>query len=219
LLIRFSQILVNLRALIIIFGTLTLLIARTTALAEFDGKKIVALSTLSQLGLILLALSLGGPLVSFFHLLTHALAKANLFLMIGSFIHRRRSQQDIRIIGLGFERNIFTIRVLIRILSLCGIAFSSGFFSKDLILVVQFSKLNRRISLLIFLRIISLTIAYCLKLLKFLVSSFYNMKRRSPLRISLLLSTISLRRVRIFRGFFLLNNSCLFTFLPTRILI
>jgi len=124
------------------FGTMTLMVARTAAMAESDGKKVVALSTLRQLGLIFISLSAGAPFVCLFHLLIHALAKANLFLVVGNLLHLRFSQQDARQLSTGSEDLSRSLIILISILSLRGVAFSSGFLSKDLILLNHFSKIN-----------------------------------------------------------------------------
>lgn len=78
---------------------LTLLMAGRVALVEVDLKKIVALSTLSQLRIILFAISICLPKVAFFHLITHAIFKSLLFLSAGVVIHRRLKWQDIRFLG------------------------------------------------------------------------------------------------------------------------
>jgi NADH:ubiquinone oxidoreductase subunit 5 (subunit L)/multisubunit Na+/H+ antiporter MnhA subunit len=127
-------------------GSVTLFIARIAALSEIDAKKIVALSTLSQLGLMVLALFSGGVFICLFHLLIHALAKACLFLIVGRMIHFRFSQQDIRQISTGLEIIRIFIISFIRIIRLCGILFSSGFFSKESILITQYSVLNRMLT-------------------------------------------------------------------------
>lgn len=80
-------------------GVITCLIARFSALYENDLKKIVALSTLSQLGVIVMALGLGFPMLRFFHLITHALFKALLFVCAGTIIHSMQNNQDIRLMG------------------------------------------------------------------------------------------------------------------------
>jgi NADH:ubiquinone oxidoreductase subunit 5 (subunit L)/multisubunit Na+/H+ antiporter MnhA subunit len=118
-------------------GTLTILIARVRALFEIDLKKIVALSTLRQLGVIILRLGLGAFVARFFHLLTHAFFKALLFLATGSVIHRRNRYQDLRTIGR--LRKIIPLTrgfILLSLLSLIGLPFMSAFFSKELILEI-----------------------------------------------------------------------------------
>ncbi len=81
-------------------GTCTIVIAGASALYELDMKKIVALSTLRQLGLIMATLGLGLYEVAFFHLITHAFFKALLFIAVGNIIHLSRDFQDLRKINL-----------------------------------------------------------------------------------------------------------------------
>ncbi|XP_049848007.1 NADH-ubiquinone oxidoreductase chain 5-like [Schistocerca gregaria] len=102
---------------------------------EFDLKKIIAPSTLRQLGLIIRILAIGYPKLAFFHLLAHALFKALLFICAGSIIHNLKDSQDIRFIG-SIVNFIPLTSVCFNVssLSLCGIPFLAGFYSKDLIL-------------------------------------------------------------------------------------
>jgi len=120
---------------LVILGASTIIIARIRALFESDLKKIVALSTLRQLGVIILGLGLGAYIARFFHLLSHAFFKALLFLTAGAVIHRREDYQDLRLIGNRAHSlpliNSFT---LISTLRLIGVPFISAFFSKELIL-------------------------------------------------------------------------------------
>ena len=103
LLVRHSEFLVinGTRAYLIVIGALTILIARFSALFERDLKKMVALSTLRQLGVMMLRLGLGAFFARFFHLLRHAFFKALLFLGTGSIIHNRKDYQDMRVMGRG----------------------------------------------------------------------------------------------------------------------
>ncbi len=113
----------------------TALFAGSVALRQFDIKKILAYSTISQLGLIFFALGLGAFDASLFHLLTHAFFKALLFLCAGSVIHGLNGQQDIRFMGRLKEKIPVTfITMLIGALAISGIPPFSGFFSKDGIL-------------------------------------------------------------------------------------
>jgi NADH-ubiquinone oxidoreductase chain 5 len=105
------------------------------AMGEVDMKKVVALSTLSQLGLIFMTLGLGLPTLAFFHLAAHAYFKAIIFMCAGGVIHSMKEYQDLRVLGgasstLPVSSGVF----LVANLRLCGIPFMSGFFSKDLIL-------------------------------------------------------------------------------------
>ena len=101
LLIRFGDILKG-RIIILVLtylGIFTTLMARTRALFETDLKKIVALSTLRQLGIIVITLALGFIELAFIHLLTHAVFKALLFICRGKIIHRVGRNQDMRLLG------------------------------------------------------------------------------------------------------------------------
>ncbi len=124
-------------AYLITMGILTILIARVSALFEIDLKKIVALSTLRQLGVIILRLGLGAYVARFFHLLTHAFFKALLFLATGRVIHSRNSYQDLRTIGRARKTMPLTRGfILLSLLRLMGLPFMSAFFSKELILEI-----------------------------------------------------------------------------------
>ena len=120
----------NIFFILLRLGTLTILIARIRALTEIDIKKIVALSTLRQLGLIVVGLGSGQPALRFFHLITHAFFKAIIFIGVGVIIHRSLRYQDFKVIGY----SSFT-PVVLGVISganfrLCGIPFFSGFFRK-----------------------------------------------------------------------------------------
>lgn len=113
---------------------ITILISSFCARYEFDLKKIIALSTLRQLGLIITSLFIGLVDLSLFHLITHAIFKSLLFLCAGIFIYNINDNQDIRYLGsicysIPFTTSCFNIANI----ALCGIPFLSGFYSKDLI--------------------------------------------------------------------------------------
>ena len=122
-----------------IIGLLTAFISATVALVHTDIKKILAYSTVSQLGHMFLALGVGAPTAAIFHLLTHAFAKALLFLGSGAVTHALHDEMDIRKMG-GLRRYIpatfftFTIGAL----AMSGIPGLAGFFSKDAILHATF---------------------------------------------------------------------------------
>merc|ERR1712198_482631 len=100
-------------------------------------KKIIALSTLSQLGIIIIILGLGNPILSFFHLIPHAVFKAILFICAGIIIHNIKDYQDIRKIGFSFNNLNYSISIIIIAnVSLCGLPFIRGFYSKDLIIEI-----------------------------------------------------------------------------------
>jgi len=135
LLIRFGSFTVGFISIFLFFvSVLTMFISGLVAVYEYDLKKVIALSTLSQLGVIMFSISLGLYTVAFFHLIIHALFKAILFLCAGAIIHGVGGSQDIRYYG----GQIYSYPVIasclnIANLSLCGIPFISGFYSKDLI--------------------------------------------------------------------------------------
>lgn len=144
---------------------------------ENDLKKIIAISTLSQLGLMIGILSLGEYQLAFFHLLTHALFKALLFMCSGNYIHNFLDSQDVRDIG-GLVVRIPVVCSLFNIcnLSLCGIPFLSGFYSKDLLLeVLSIGYLNVYIYLIFFLST-GLTISYTFRLIYYSVFGDYNFR-------------------------------------------
>ena len=125
--------------LLLVLVGLTILIAGLGALSELDIKKIIAYSTLSQLGLIMIVVILGNDIFSFFHILTHALFKALLFLCSGVLIHRACENQDIRCYNYTMKLDLFVVCVFfICRMSLAGFPFLSGFYSKDLILEIVY---------------------------------------------------------------------------------
>ncbi len=121
-------------------GAITSLMAAILAVAENDIKRILAYSTLSQLGLMVMALGLGGPMQGMYHLTTHAFFKALLFLGAGSVIYALHHEQNIwNMHGLLKKMPITGITFLIGTLALCGIYPLSGFWSKDGILALAFT--------------------------------------------------------------------------------
>jgi len=163
-----------------VLGFSTLVLARTAALMETDGKKVVALSTLRQLGFIVIALALRATWVCLFHLLIHALAKANIFIIVGNLIHSQFSQQDLRFMSTGFHSKTVTLLSFISVLRLRGLVFTSGFFSKDLILAHSYRVTTSSLRRIILCLVISFTLAYCLKLIIFLTVK----TRNAPLQIT-----------------------------------
>uniref|UniRef100_A0AAU6QFR2 NADH-ubiquinone oxidoreductase chain 5 n=1 Tax=Nepsalus decorillus TaxID=2950594 RepID=A0AAU6QFR2_9NEOP len=177
LLIRFNILFMNtfLSKLLLLLSVLTMFMAGLGANYEFDLKKIIALSTLSQLGLMMSILSLGYSNLAFFHLLTHALFKALLFMCAGSVIHSVNNTQDIRFMGglinmLPLTCTCFNVSNL----ALCGMPFLAGFYSKDLILeIVSMSGINYLIYLLYFLST-GLTVCYSFRLMYYSLTGVFN---------------------------------------------
>lgn len=124
-----------------IVGLATALFAATIALKQYDIKKILAYSTISQLGYMFLALGVGSYVGGVFHVMTHAFFKALLFLCAGSVIHGMSGEQDLRKMGgLGKYMRITQITFLIGCLAISGIPGFSGFFSKDEILAAAYAQ-------------------------------------------------------------------------------
>jgi NADH-quinone oxidoreductase subunit L len=117
-------------------GSLTALFGALVAVAQNDIKRILAYSTVSQLGYMMVGLAVGGVAVGMFHLITHAFFKALLFLGAGSVIHGCHEEQDIRLMGhLRKSMPITFVTYAIGMLALCGFPiFFSGFWSKDAII-------------------------------------------------------------------------------------
>lgn len=166
LLIRFSNFTVGFISIFLFFvSVITIFISGLVAVYEFDLKKVIALSTLSQLGVIMFSISLGLYMVAFFHLIIHALFKAILFLCAGAIIHGIGGSQDIRHYG----GQIFSYPVIssclnIANLSLCGIPFISGFYSKDLIVELAAQGLWNQFLIMIIFISLGFTVMYRVRL-------------------------------------------------------
>jgi NADH-quinone oxidoreductase subunit L len=127
--------------LIAIIGIITALLSATIALKQNDIKKVLAYSTVSQLGYMFLGLGVGAYSGAVFHVITHAFFKALLFLGAGSVIHAMHHEQDIRKMGgLKAKLPITHITFLIACIAIAGVPPFSGFFSKDEILAAAFAK-------------------------------------------------------------------------------
>lgn len=166
LLIRFSYLLDPRRKNILLFlSVVTMFMSGLVAVYEYDLKKIIALSTLSQLGVMMFSISLGLYLVAFLHLVIHALFKAMLFLCAGVMIHGVGGSQDIRVYGSQIK-NFPLVSVCLNLanMSLCGIPFLSGFYSKDIVVeLAAQGRWNLMIVILMFLSL-GLTVAYSVRL-------------------------------------------------------
>nr|AZL35827.1 NADH dehydrogenase subunit 5 [Cosmoscarta heros] len=178
LLIRFNYLIYNFCFInyVIIFSMMTMIFSSISANFEFDLKKIIALSTLSQLGFMMCTLMLGFPTMTFFHLLTHALFSALLFLCAGVLIHCMWGNQDIRYMGgMIIQLPIITSCMNISILALCGFPFLAGFYSKDLIIeCIMMSSMNFFIFIM-FLFSIGLTMMYSFRLVYYSLINNINM--------------------------------------------
>nr|YP_009158934.1 NADH dehydrogenase subunit 5 [Aegorhinus superciliosus]AHG32668.1 NADH dehydrogenase subunit 5 [Aegorhinus superciliosus] len=176
LLIRFNNLFSSsVLNLLLFFSLMTMFMAGLAANFEFDLKKIIAFSTLSQLGFMISILAMGDPDLSFFHLLTHALFKALLFMCAGMIIHNLSDCQDIRYMG-GISKFMPLTCTLFNIsnMSLCGLPFLSGFYSKDLIMeTMSMSYLSMFIYFLYFF-LLDLTVCYSFRLMYYSLNGEYN---------------------------------------------
>ena len=185
LLVRFNYFLAHsefaLLSLLILSASTTL-IAGLAAIAENDIKKIIALSTLRQLGVIILRLALKAPLFTFFHLITHAIFKALLFICAGSVIHAHNNNQDLRLFGNLVQKIPLTsLSIVIANISLIGIPFIAGFYSKDIIIELTIASLINFIIIIITLISTILTAAYSARFTYF---TFLNPQNFTPSNIA-----------------------------------
>uniref|UniRef100_A0AAU7LKM8 NADH-ubiquinone oxidoreductase chain 5 n=1 Tax=Syrbatus sp. 1 RRMO-2024a TaxID=3154167 RepID=A0AAU7LKM8_9COLE len=176
LLIRFSENFnKNLMLLIFIISLMTMFMASLSANFEYDLKKIIAFSTLSQLGFMMSILSLKEINLVIFHLLMHSLFKAVLFMCAGSMIHNLLNFQDIRYMGSLYKFMPFTCSIfIISSLSLCGLPFMSGFYSKDLMLeFISMNYLNMYMYMIYYISM-GLTVSYSFRMFYYLILSEKN---------------------------------------------
>nr|UUL99614.1 NADH dehydrogenase subunit 5 [Vietnamella sinensis] len=183
LLIRFSPLLEgsNMNKILLLIAGLTMFMAGLGANFEFDLKKIIALSTLSQLGLMMSILAMGLPKLAYFHLLTHAMFKALLFMCAGAIIHNMKDSQDIRNMGNLVSGMPYTTGCLnVANLALCGFPFLAGFYSKDLILeVASLSNINMLSYWLYFIST-GLTMCYTLRLTYYSLTGVFHLPSCHP---------------------------------------
>nr|YP_010422514.1 NADH dehydrogenase subunit 5 [Penthe kochi]USG58929.1 NADH dehydrogenase subunit 5 [Penthe kochi] len=176
LLIRFNFVFSNyILNILLFFSLMTMFMSGLGANFEFDLKKIIALSTLSQLGMMMSILALGSYELAFFHLLTHALFKALLFMCAGNIIHNMSNCQDIRFMGSLVEVMPLTcVYMNISNLSLCGLPFLSGFYSKDLIVEIMSMNYMNIYIYMIFYISIGLTVCYSFRLTYYSMLGAFN---------------------------------------------
>uniref|UniRef100_UPI003000FB76 NADH dehydrogenase subunit 5 n=1 Tax=Limassolla dispunctata TaxID=3019670 RepID=UPI003000FB76 len=165
LLIRFFNQFNFLNYFFLFISMLTMFMSSLCASYEFDLKKIIALSTLSQLGLMMSTLFLGLVDLSFFHLLTHAIFKSLLFLCAGILIFYMNDNQDIRMLGSLSNFVPYTCCCFnIANMALCGFPFISGFYSKDLIVEFMSSNFLNFFIYVFFYICLGLTVCYSVRL-------------------------------------------------------
>jgi len=149
---------------LLVIAVCTILMAGIRAITECDIKKIIALSTLRQLGIIMTALGLGMPQLAFFHIITHALFKALLFVCAGGFINSHLHAQDLRWMGnLVNQLPISMSCISVANLALCGFPFLAGFYSKDAIIEYAIRRIRNIFIVFLIMFRIGLTSFYSMR--------------------------------------------------------
>nr|YP_009714566.1 NADH dehydrogenase subunit 5 [Bombus waltoni]QGK86773.1 NADH dehydrogenase subunit 5 [Bombus waltoni] len=162
---------------LLLISSITMLISGFMANMEMDFKKIIALSTLSQLGFMMSTLSLDLSDLAFLHLFIHALFKSMMFMCVGSFIHYMSGIQNFRYYsGMFYLYPIKSMLMMFSLMMLCGFPFLVGFYSKDLI--IEYDLLNGMsvFSLLNLIFGTLLTVSYSFRIIYTLMKNMYMMK-------------------------------------------
>lgn len=207
LLIRFSTVLDSspLLKILLVFSVGTLFISGWSANFESDIKKIIALSTLSQLGLMIITLAMGIKDLAFFHLIRHAIFKSSLFMCAGVIIHMSDSTQDsrkIRTLSLSSPFLIFVFSLCN--ISLLGFPFLSGFYSKDLLLECTFSSIFNNLMCALVVVSTGFTVSYSLRVIFLAINKLNTLKSCNSLidsNYDVIKGLFLLSLIRILLGF------------------
>jgi len=199
--------LINEDSLYIVYvrGLVTILVSGLRGIFEVDLKKVIALSTLSQLGLIIIVLGGGYKELAFFHLVIHALFKSRIFMGMGCKIHEYEGVQDSRILSTRWKNPLIEFLFGVTNMALIGFPFISGFFSKDISLEYFLCSFPRfRINFFFVLRVI-LTRTYRIKFILMRRFNFRNFFRKIHSRV--------VNKIVIFSLIFLLIFSIIFGYI------
>nr|YP_009491825.1 NADH dehydrogenase subunit 5 [Dosinia altior]AWI67995.1 NADH dehydrogenase subunit 5 [Dosinia altior] len=166
-LVRFNVLLGEMSFYVLLFlSMMTIIMAGSSAVLEVDMKKVVALSTLSQVGMMMFSISIGAVKVAFFHLVVHAFFKALMFMCVGGVIFYSGGIQDARFLsGLWVKMPLTCVLLLFTNLSLMGFPFMSGFYSKELILGIFLLGDYCLIGFLLLFISLVLTICYSIRMM------------------------------------------------------
>nr|YP_010555871.1 NADH dehydrogenase subunit 5 [Marcia japonica]UYR95103.1 NADH dehydrogenase subunit 5 [Marcia japonica] len=170
-LIRFSSFVGELeKSVLMVFSLITILLSGSSSMVEIDMKKVVALSTLSQVGMMMFCISMGCSSVAFFHLLVHAFFKALMFMCVGGVIFYSGGNQDARFLGGIWLKLPLTSSLLVfSNLSLMGVPFFSGFYSKEMIVSSYLMKNWSGVSVVLGFLCLSLTAFYSIRMMTLMI--------------------------------------------------
>nr|QMS48888.1 NADH dehydrogenase subunit 5 [Haementeria acuecueyetzin] len=178
LLIRFYPFLSNMKwfnLTLLFIAVLTMTMAGMAAIAENDMKKIIALSTLSQLGLMMTSLGLDLPLLTYFHMVVHAMFKALLFICAGVMIHNHMHSQDLRWMGnLVIQLPITSSCIMIANLAMCGFPFLAAFYTKDSIMEMAVLNMNSMFMLFLIYMSLGITSFYSMRFTSYMMWTPFN---------------------------------------------